>query len=299
MLDPMSAGSSSDLYDLAGVPLEQLPLALAGVHGRLAVGTSVRLVFERDPDTASGAGARPGPLERSGFDPAGAWSVQDVVIGAGFSVSQPWRQERRVTVLARRERTLADRVAPGMRLLVCGLNPSEYAADRGVPFARPGNRFWSALAAAGLGGHDRDPDGALADHGIGFTDLAKRATRRAAELRPEELRDGAGRVERLVRRLRPAVVCFLGVTGYRTGVDRTASGGLQPGPFAGRPVFVLGNPSGLNAHTDAAALAVDLRRAWTYQDDGTCSDPPGGDPSPFSEVPGPAPPDGGRGRRTA
>ncbi|MBW3573889.1 MAG: G/U mismatch-specific DNA glycosylase, partial [Actinobacteria bacterium] len=84
-----------------------------------------------------------------------------------------------------------------MRLLVCGLNPSVYSADRGRGFARPGNRFWPAVTAAGLVSRAHDPRRALVHDGIGMTDLVKRATGASAELSKDEYRTGTARVERL------------------------------------------------------------------------------------------------------
>lgn len=160
-----------------------------------------------------------------------------------------------------RARTLADTVGHGMRLLVCGLNPSLYAADRGIGFARPSNRFWPAAIAAGLLSRSHDPLHALEHHGIGMTDLAKRASARAAELGREEFRSGALRVERLVEWLQPQAVCFVGLAGWRAVIRRGARPGWQPAPFAGRPVYVMPSTSGRNAGTRFAALVRHLGSA--------------------------------------
>jgi TDG/mug DNA glycosylase family protein len=148
-----------------------------------------------------------------------------------------------------------------MRLLVCGLNPSLYAADAGVGFARPGNRFWPAALAAGLVTRDRDPGHALRVHGVGFTDAVKRATVGADELPATELRAGMARVERLCAWLRPGALCVLGLAGWRAAVDRRAVAGPQQQRLGGVPVYVMPNPSGRNAHTTPAALMDHLRRA--------------------------------------
>ena len=148
-----------------------------------------------------------------------------------------------------------------MRLLVCGLNPSLYAADAGVGFARPGNRFWPAMLAAGLATVDRSPDHLLRDHGIGMTDLVKRATVAADELSAAEYRAGLARVERLAAWLRPAAVCFVGLAGWRAAVDRRAVPGTQPGGLAGVPVYLMPSTSGLNAAYPLASLVDDLRAA--------------------------------------
>ena len=156
--------------------------------------------------------------------------------------------------------TLPDYVGPGMRVLVCGLNPSIYAARTGIPYGRPGNRFWPAALAAGLVTSEQDPVRALRDDGVGFTDLVKRATVSAAELDPTEFREGLARVESLCEELRPAVVAFCGVTGWRhaTG-DRRAVLGWQERPVGASPAYVLPNPSGLNAHTTVVDVATHLR----------------------------------------
>jgi TDG/mug DNA glycosylase family protein len=148
-----------------------------------------------------------------------------------------------------------------MRTVLVGLNPSPYAADRGVGFARPGNRFWPAALAADVVTRDRDARHALVAHGVGMTDLVKRSTARAGDLSRAELRDGAARVERLVRWLAPGTVCFLGLTGYRTAVDPGAVVGWQPREFGGRPAYVMANPSGANAHARLDDLTLHLRTA--------------------------------------
>ena len=156
-------------------------------------------------------------------------------------------------------RSLADTVGPGMRVLLVGLNPSPFAADAGVGFARPGNRFWPAALASGLVTRDRDPRHALLAHGVGMTDLVKRATARADEVTREEYRAGASRVEALVEWLLPGCVCFVGLSGYRIAVDRAAKTGWQERPFGGRPAYVMPNPSGINAHATPAVLVEHLR----------------------------------------
>jgi TDG/mug DNA glycosylase family protein len=148
-----------------------------------------------------------------------------------------------------------------LRLLVCGLNPSLYAADAGIGFARPGNRFWPAALAAGIASHDRDPWHAFRSHGVGFTDLVKRATVAASELTKDEFRAGYARVERLVRWLQPRVVVFVGLAGWRAAVDPRARPGLQPEGIAGRPAYVMPSTSGLNARVPLVDLVHHLRSA--------------------------------------
>ncbi len=230
---------------------ERLPLALAELHGALAVGAPAHLLLL--------SGAQDGELPDDDF--AGRWfaawdpdALRDVFVGAGFDVQtcavdsdSHWIQVR-VT----RARTLPDTVGPGMRLLVCGLNPSVYSADVGVGFARAGNRFWTAAIAAGLVSVDRDTRAALAA-GIGMTDLVKRATPRADELTRDEYRAGLARVERLVEWLQPGAVCFVGLAGWRAAVDRKAVAGEQPDGIGGRPAYVMPSTSGLNARASRRA----------------------------------------------
>lgn len=179
----------------------------------------------------------------------------DLVTGGGFGRVGPDRLLRL--------RTLPDWVGPAMRLLVCGLNPSLVAADAGVGYAGRSNRFWPAAAAAGLVTVPRDPEIALA-RGVGFTDLVKRATRSAAELTPQEYRDGLARVHRLVEWLRPGAVVFVGLAGWRAAVDRAARPGWQAEPLGGAggvPAYLMPSTSGLNARVPLDALTDHFRAA--------------------------------------
>jgi TDG/mug DNA glycosylase family protein len=130
-----------------------------------------------------------------------------------------------------------------------------------VGFARPGNRFWPAALAAGLVTVDRDADHALWHHGVGMTDLVKRATVAASELTGDEYRAGLERVEGLVRWLQPGAVCFVGLAGWRAAVDRRARPGVQPTGLADVPVYVMPSTSGLNAHTPLNDLTEHFRSA--------------------------------------
>jgi TDG/mug DNA glycosylase family protein len=157
-------------------------------------------------------------------------------------------------------------LAPGLRVLFVGINPSLRSAEVGHHFARPGNRFWATLHAAGFTPRRLRPDedAELPAHGIGVTNIADRPTRAAAELAPEELRRGARALEETVRRYAPRLVAVVGLTAYRAAFARPgATMGLQAEPLGGRPVWVLPNPSGLNAHykpADFARLYADARR---------------------------------------
>lgn len=146
-----------------------------------------------------------------------------------------------------------------MTVLVCGLNPSVYAAEHGVPFAGGSNRFWGAAIAAGLVSRPRDPLHALSEHCVGFTDLVKRATVASAELDPSEYEVGIERLERLVRWLRPRVVAFVGLEGWRRARDPRARPGIQPGGVAGSPAYLLPSTSGRNARSRPEDLAAHLR----------------------------------------
>jgi TDG/mug DNA glycosylase family protein len=241
------------------VPSIRFPSALADLHRTLVVGAPVEiqvLAGDYEGDAL--------PADRIGGRFFAAWTPQrlsDVLTGAGFDVGNLAVDGDYVRVAAVRARTLPDVVGPGMRLLVVGLNPSLYSADVGVGYARPGNRFWPAALRAGLVTRDRDPSHARRVHGIGMTDLVKRATSNAASLQPDEYRMGMARVERLVRWLEPGAVCFVGLTGWRHAVDRHATAGPQDQHLGGRPVYVMPSTSGANAHARLDALTEHLRAA--------------------------------------
>jgi TDG/mug DNA glycosylase family protein len=155
--------------------------------------------------------------------------------------------------------TIPDVIAPGLTVLFCGINPGLYSAATGHHFARPGNRFWRALHRAGFTDHQLRPSeqAELLDRGLGVTNLVDRATARAQELTADELRAGARMLAAKVRRYRPAWVAVVGVTAYRTAFERPrASLGRQPQRVAGVRVWVLPNPSGLNAHQTPDSLAA-------------------------------------------
>ena len=241
-----------------------VPLALADLHRALAPGAPVDLtVFGGDTEHESFADDDFAGRRFSGWPEP---MLRDVLVGAGFAVEDLVVETAadlvpQLLCTLRRERTLPDTVGPGMRLLVCGLNPSVYSADAGIGFARPGNRFWPAALAAGLVSRDRDTRHALVHHGIGMTDLVKRATPRADALAADEYRDGVGRVSRLVEWLQPGAVVMVGLAGWRATVERKAVAGLQPEPFGGRPAYVMPSTSGLNASSRLDDLTDHLRRA--------------------------------------
>lgn len=158
-------------------------------------------------------------------------------------------------------------LGPGLRVLFVGINPSLRSAEVGHHFARPGNRFWPTLHAAGYTPRRLWPeeDAELPANGVGVTNIAFRPTRAAAELTREELREGAAELERTVRRHQPRLVAVVGLTAYRIAFGRPrALMGLQPDDVGGRPVWVLPNPSGLNAHYKPADFARLYAEARVY-----------------------------------
>jgi TDG/mug DNA glycosylase family protein len=163
-------------------------------------------------------------------------------------------------------RPVPDLIAPGLKILFCGINPGLYSAATGHHFARPGNRFWPALYGAGFTNRLLKPweEEELLQYGIGITNLAARATASAAELTPDELRAGRQRLFRKVRRFRPECVAVVGIGAYRVAFDRPkASLGLQPERLDSAALWILPNPSGLNANhqlPDLIKVFADLRQ---------------------------------------
>ena len=146
---------------------------------------------------------------------------------------------------------IPDTIGPDLDLLFVGINPGLYSGATGHHFARPGNRFWPTLHGAGLTPKQLSPDEphALLALGIGITNIVNRTTATAAELSPTEIRAGGQRLRDTVRRYRPRIVAILGVTTYRVAFDRPkAAIGRQPETVEGAALWVLPNPSGLNAH---------------------------------------------------
>jgi G:T/U mismatch-specific DNA glycosylase len=227
-----------DDLNLARLTAEATPAALAAWHRDHGVGEELAV---------RGQWRGPVPFEA-------------VALGAGTSVIATTEGLGQAQWTLRRERTLADLVGPRLRVLVVGLNPSLVAADAGVGFAGPTNRFWPAAVEAGLVPIDRDPWAAFTTAGVGFTDLVKRASPRADGLTTAEFADGAARLRGLVDWFAPKVICFAGVTGYRKAFDRKAELGLQPERIGTTLVYLMLNPSGANAHATRADLVEDFRR---------------------------------------
>ncbi len=161
--------------------------------------------------------------------------------------------------------TIPDVLAPGMRLILCGINPSLYSAAVEHHFARPGNRFWPALHRAGITPRLYSPfeDASLAELGLGLTNMVARATARADELSSEELIEGKAILENKLRKYKPKHIAFLGVTAYRSAFEEPkAQMGLQEEKWANVSVWILPNPSGLNAHYQLDDFAELFRELW-------------------------------------
>jgi len=158
---------------------------------------------------------------------------------------------------------LRDVIGPCLKVLFCGINPGLYSAATGFHFARPGNRFWPALHAAGFTPRLFHPSehARLLELGYGLTNLVNRGTAAADELSTAELVRGGRTLAAKVRRFRPRAVAFVGLGAYRTAFGRPrATLGQQPEPLEGAKVWVLPSPSGLNANYQLPAL-VKLFRA--------------------------------------
>lgn len=169
-----------------------------------------------------------------------------------------------------RDQSIPDLVGPNLRLLFVGINPGLWTAAVQTPFAHPGNRFYPALRRAGIIDREIDPAAGftdadrqyLIDRGIGNTNLVNRATARADELTSDELRTGAVRLRAFVRDHRPRVVAMAGITAYRIAFGaRTAALGRQAEPLEGSELWIVPNPSGLNAHETIDSLATKYAEA--------------------------------------
>jgi TDG/mug DNA glycosylase family protein len=160
-------------------------------------------------------------------------------------------------------KVIPDLVASDLRVLLVGINPSLWSGWSGFHFGRPSNRLWITLHEAGFTDrklHPEDTD-ALLTAGIGITNLVNRATARADELTDDEIRAGVPRLAATVQRWRPRSVAVLGITAYRTAFGRPkATIGPQPEDLAGAALWVLPNPSGLNAHYQQPALTAEYAK---------------------------------------
>jgi TDG/mug DNA glycosylase family protein len=169
----------------------------------------------------------------------------------------PWKPTKE-QLQAAAGKTVKDIIAPSLRVLFCGINPGLYTAAVGHHFARPGNRFWPALHAAGFTARLVSPfdERELLESGYGITNVVMRTTATADQLTTEELRAGGKQLTAKVRRYKPAFLAVLGVGAYRAAWERPkAVLGRQEEMIGETVVWVLPNPSGLNAHYQANALA--------------------------------------------
>ncbi|MDX1659169.1 MAG: mismatch-specific DNA-glycosylase [Nitriliruptorales bacterium] len=164
---------------------------------------------------------------------------------------------------------VADLIGDDPRLVFVGINPGLWTAAAEAHFAHPGNRFYPALYLAGITDREIDASGGyspadvahLEERGIAITNIVDRATARADELGREELERGADALRAKLAAWRPAVVAIVGITAYRTAFGRRgATAGEQEEDLAGARLWVLGNPSGLNAHETTGSLARAYRQ---------------------------------------
>jgi TDG/mug DNA glycosylase family protein len=161
------------------------------------------------------------------------------------------------------DKTIPDVVAPGLRVLFAGINPGLYSAATGYHFARPGNRFWPTLHAAGFTDRVLRPEEQwqLLPLGLGITNVVARATASAGELSPAEIRAGGRVLAAKVERLAPRWIAIVGITVYRTAFGRPdATTGRQDQTLGGAGLWVLPNPSGLNAAYQIDRLAEEFGR---------------------------------------
>ncbi len=174
----------------------------------------------------------------------------------------PSARPGKAELLAAAANTVPDVIAPGLRLLFCGINPGLYSAWAKHHFARPGNRFWPALFAGGFTTRLLRPEEEheLLRLGYGITNLVDRATLGSADLSAAELQAGGRRFVKKVKRYHPRAVAVLGVSAYRLAFGRPAAKiGRQRELIGGAVVWVLPNPSGLNAHFTPKVLAKVFR----------------------------------------
>ena len=174
----------------------------------------------------------------------------------------------RAELEAYRDATVPDLVGPGLKLLFVGINPGLWTAATSTHFAHPGNRFYPALRMAGVIERDIDRGSGMSEadrahlieRGIGITNVVARATAKASELSVSELRAGGERLRRFVQDHAPRVVALAGITAYRAAFgDAKAQLGRQPQHFEGAELWIVPNPSGLNAHETIASLAAAYR----------------------------------------
>ena len=182
---------------------------------------------------------------------------------------KPWKPTKE-QLLAATKKTVRDVIAPNLRVLFSGINPGLYTAAVGHHFARPGNRFWPTLYAAGFTERVLSPfdERELLQSGYGITNVVMRATASADQLTKEEIVAGGAKLRRKVLRYRPGVLAVLGVGTYRIAFNQPkAVVGRQPEMIGKAIVWVLPNPSGLNAHYQAGELARLFRELKDFVND--------------------------------
>ena len=187
-------------------------------------------------------------------------------------MTKPWKPTKE-QLLAATEKTVRDVIAPELRVLFCGINPGLYTAAVGHHFARPGNRFWPALYAGGFTERVLSPfaERELLKSGYGITNVVQRATVSADMLTKEEIVAGGERLRAKVLRYRPRVLAVLGLGAYRTAFNQPkAMVGRQEDRIGETVLWVLPNPSGLNANYQPADLARLFRELRDYSDRTTC-----------------------------
>jgi TDG/mug DNA glycosylase family protein len=175
------------------------------------------------------------------------------------------RKPTRADLLAAADKIVPDLIKPGLSVLFCGINPGLYSAATGHHFARPGNRFWPTLHAAGFTPRLLHPseEAELLDLGLGITNVVARASAAADELTEAEVVAGGKRLRAKVKRFAPRFLAVLGVGAYRVAFARPkAVVGPQPEPIGETRVWVLPNPSGLNAHYQANDLVRVFRELF-------------------------------------
>ena len=173
-------------------------------------------------------------------------------------VAMNYRKPTKAEILASDGKTVPDIIAHGLKVLFCGINPGLYSGAVGHHFARPGNRFWPALHQSGFTDEQLSPyeERELLKLGYGITNFVERATATADALSPQEIIEGGAHLEIKVKRYRPKYVAVLGITAYRTAFKRPkAIMGKQNEMINDSLVWVLPNPSGLNAHYNLKELA--------------------------------------------
>lgn len=232
-MSSLAVRASSDEVGLrreATIDEAGLPVWLARLHRAIPVSEQVRISIE---------GKLPLPIET-------------FMEGAGF------RSSGNLFVA---ENSLPDMVAPSLKAIVSGLNPSPASVESRVPFHRAGNRFWPAALKAGLVTNDRDPESAMSLDRVGFTDLAKRCTPRASEISNSEYRAGLMRLSRVIGWTQPRVLIVVGLSGWRLATGQKFRAGWIDYQIGETPVYLMSSSSGLNTHETVASLATHFRRA--------------------------------------